>query len=173
MEPIQIVPITTADVPTLQSIGRKIFFETFSPHTSEENMAQYLEEKFSIEQLTKEVNTPGSFFYFAQLENQVIGYLKLNTGTAQTEEQADSAYEIERIYVLSEYHGRKVGQILVEKALEIALQEQAPFVWLGVWEENHRALNFYRKNGFEPFDTHVFKLGEDIQTDIMMKKILA
>ena len=113
-----------------------------------------------------------SEFYFAQLNDENIGYLKINTGEAQTEKQEKNALEIERIYVLNEYHGKNVGQILYQKALEIANQNSNDFVWLGVWEENKRAIRFYEKNGFVAFDKHIFNLGNDAQTDIMMKLIL-
>ena len=107
--------------------------------------------------------------YFAMLNNQVVGYLKLNFGQAQTELKDDKALEIERIYVLQEFHGKKIGQLLYEKAIQIAKQANMDYVWLGVWEENERAINFYKKNGFVAFDKHLFKLGDDEQTDIMMK----
>jgi ribosomal protein S18 acetylase RimI-like enzyme len=62
-----------------------------------------------------------------------------------------------------------VGQLLFDRAVEIAKQKSAIYMWLGVWEKNHQALAFYKKNGFVPFDKHIFKLGNDEQTDIMMK----
>ena len=80
--------------------------------------------------------------------------------------------EIERIYVKSSHHGKKVGQLLYSKALDIAFLKDKKYIWLGVWEENKRAVNFYKKNGFEEFDKHIFRLGNDEQTDLMMKKIL-
>lgn len=169
MEVINIKKATTDDINQLQKIGRQTFSETFSAGNSEENMAKYLEEGFSLEKLTTELNDPGSEFYFALLNKDVIGYLKLNFGQSQTELKDNKALEIERIYVLKEFHGKKVGQLLYEKALEIARQKQVDYVWLGVWEENPRAINFYKKNGFVEFDKHIFKLGDDEQTDIMMK----
>ncbi len=84
----------------------------------------------------------------------------------------DRALEIERIYVLQEFHGQRVGQVLYEKAIELAQERGLDYIWLGVWEKNARALRFYEKNGFEPFDRHIFKLGDDEQTDIMVKKVL-
>jgi ribosomal protein S18 acetylase RimI-like enzyme len=78
--------------------------------------------------------------------------------------------EIERIYVLGQYQSKKVGQLLFEKAIETAKQLSASYIWLGVWEENSRAISFYKRNGFEVFDKHVFKLGEEEQTDLMMKR---
>ncbi|MBC5775379.1 GNAT family N-acetyltransferase [Pontibacter sp. KCTC 32443] len=169
MENINIKRVTLNDIIQLQEIGRQTFSETFSAGNSEENMAAYLEEGFSKEKLTAELNNPDSEFYFALLNNKVIGYLKLNFGQSQTELQDDKALEIERIYVLKEFHGQNVGQLLYEKAMQIAKQKNAAYVWLGVWEENPRAINFYKKNGFVAFDKHIFRLGNDEQTDIMMK----
>jgi ribosomal protein S18 acetylase RimI-like enzyme len=74
--------------------------------------------------------------------------------------------------VLQKFHGQRVGQLLYEQALTLARQAQAEFVWLGVWGENPRVIRFYQKNCFVAFDKHVFKLGDDEQTDIMMKLML-
>lgn len=172
MERIEVRKISLKDLEQLQKIGRQTFLETFSASNSEENMAKYLEEGFSSDKLTAELNNTSSEFYFAELDNTVIGYLKLNTGQSQTEMKDDTALEIERIYVLQEFHGKKVGQILYDKALEVATQRNSGYVWLGVWEENPRAISFYKKNGFVEFDKHIFKLGDDEQTDIMMRKDL-
>lgn len=172
MSEITIAKAGTAEATLLQQIGRQTFYETFAASNTEENMNQYLEEGFSLEKVTTELENPEASFYFAWLDGQVIGYLKLNFGAAQTELKDDQAVEIERIYVLRDFHGKKVGQLLFEKALEIAHEVRASFVWLGVWEENPRAIRFYEKNGFVAFDKHIFKLGDDEQTDIMMKLAL-
>ena len=134
-------------------------------------MRNYQQEGFSVEKLTAELNDINSVFYFAKLNNIVIGYLKLNFGASQTELKDNKALEIERIYVSKEFHGKNIGQLLYNKAIEIAKNKKVDYVWLGVWEENLRALSFYKKNGFVEFDKHIFKLGDDEQTDIMMKLI--
>ncbi len=169
MEYINIEKITLNDIDQLQKIGRQTFYETFSESNTEENMKSYLEDGFSTDKLKTELNDKNAEFYFAKIDEKIIGYLKLNFGQSQTELKDDKALEIERIYVLKEFHGKKVGQILYDKAIEIAKQKNADYVWLGVWEKNPRAINFYKKNGFVEFDKHIFKLGEDEQTDIMMK----
>jgi len=169
MNEIQIQKITLDHLAQLQEIGRKTFAETFSSTNSEENMALYLKEGFAAEKLTAELQNPESEFYFAAQNEKVIGYLKVNFGQAQTESQKDNTLEIERIYVLADYHGKKVGQLLYDKAIEVAKQKKFTTVWLGVWEENKKAIQFYTKNGFVAFDQHIFKLGDDEQTDIMMR----
>lgn len=169
MDNIEITQVDLTEIEQLQIIGRQTFFETFADGNTEENMQKYLEEGFTIDKLTAELTNSYSTFYFAKLDNNVIGYLKINFGQAQTELNDNQALEIERIYVLKEFHGKKVGQILYNKALDIAKQANVDYLWLGVWEENPRAITFYKKNGFVEFDKHIFKLGDDKQTDIMMK----
>ncbi|RZJ33041.1 MAG: GNAT family N-acetyltransferase, partial [Flavobacterium sp.] len=123
----------------------------------------------SREKLAAELADGNSKFYFAMLNDSVIGYLKLNFGSSQTELKDDNAVEIERIYVLREFLGKEVGKLLYDKAIEEAEKADADYVWLGVWEKNSRAIRFYQKNGFVEFDKHIFRLGSDEQTDIMMK----
>jgi len=160
------------DLETIRDLGIQTFSETFAEDNSEESMKKYLEESFNIEKVTSELTNPDSQFYIAWEEDNPVGYLKVNSGKAQTELQDETSLEIERIYVKKSHHGRKVGQLLYDQALETAHQLNKSYLWLGVWEENLRALNFYRKNGFVEFDKHIFRLGEEEQTDLMMKKIL-
>ena len=169
MDDIEITKVKLADITDLQVISRQTFFETFADHNTADDMQKYLDNNLSTDKLKSELADKNSEFYFATIDNKVIGYLKINFGRAQTELKDKSSLEIERIYVLKDFHGKKVGQVLYEKALDIAKQTKVDYVWLGVWENNPRAINFYKKNGFVEFDKHIFKLGDDEQTDIMMR----
>ena len=169
MEQMSIRTIGIDDVVALQKIARETFSEMFADYNSAENLKKYLDEKFTVTKLSEELNHPHSTFYFAQIGEEVVGYLKTNTREAQTELKDLNAFEIQRIYVLQAYHGKRVGQLLIEKALEEARKTTCNYVWLGVWEENHRAIRFYSKNGFIKFDTHIFKMGDEEQMDWLMK----
>lgn len=169
---IEIYKASITDLDALQKISRTTFLEAFSEDNTVENMNAYLEESFSTVRLKDELQDVHSEFYFAKYGNEAVGYIKLNFGPSMTELKEENAMEIERIYVLQTFQGEKVGQQLLDKALQIANKKNAAFVWLGVWEKNHRAIQFYKKNGFVAFDKHLFKVGDDEQTDIMMKLIL-
>jgi ribosomal protein S18 acetylase RimI-like enzyme len=134
-------------------------------------MTRYLEEGFSLDKLSRELKDENTAFYFVKSENEVIGYMKLNEGRAQTELQKEDSFELERIYVLSDYQGKGIGRQLLDKAIQLAKEQKASYIWLGVWEENKSAIQFYKKNGFIAFDEHYFMVGDDKQTDIMMKLI--
>ena len=172
MENTKITRVTIDELKELQSIGKQTFFETFAENNTAENIQQYLEEAFSLERLENECKSEDSEFYFVWWHTKIVGYLKLNTGMSQTELKDEKAIEIERIYVLKEFHGKKIGQIVYDWAHTIALQKNANYIWLGVWEKNERAIRFYEKNGFVAFDQHIFRVGEEEQTDLMMKKVL-
>jgi diamine N-acetyltransferase len=169
MENIIITKATGDDLEVLKTIGKLTFFETFSLENTEDNMQKYLDEEFAHEKLKEQLEDTNSEFYFASIDKKIIGYLKLNFAGSQTELKDSNAIEIERIYVLKDYHGKNAGQLLYNKAIEIAMLSGVDYVWLGVWEKNLRAIQFYKKNGLVEFDKHIFMLGEDKQIDIMMK----
>ncbi|HRG53619.1 MAG TPA: GNAT family N-acetyltransferase [Bacteroidia bacterium] len=166
---ITIRQATSSDLETLQLLSRQTFFEAFSSENTPEDMQSYLDKSFNDQQLTQELKNPDSAFYFAMSDQKEIGYLKVNEGAAQTELKNLQALEIERIYVKKEFQDKKVGQLLFEKALELAKLQGAPYIWLGVWEKNLKAIRFYKRNGFVEFDKHIFKVGTDEQTDLLMK----
>ena len=166
---MKIRKINIDDLETLRYLSIQTFKETFEEVNTEEDMQKYLDENLSIEKLKTELENVNSEFYFAENNNEILGYLKLNFKDAQTEKLEENHFEIERIYVLKAFLGQKIGQILFDKAIEIGREKNLEYVWLGVWEENHRAIRFYGKNGFEIFGKHDFVLGKDVQTDLLMK----
>lgn len=166
---MKIRKINIDDLEALRDLSIQTFMETFEEVNTEEDMQKYLDENLSIEKLKTELENPNSEFYFAENNDEILGYLKLNFKDAQTEKLEENHFEIERIYVSKTFLGQKIGQILFDKAIEIGREKNLEYVWLGVWEENHRAIKFYEKNGFEIFGKHDFVLGEDLQTDLLMK----
>ena len=110
-----------------------------------------------------------STFYFCYCNGQLAGYLKLNVGAAQSDVKDDEALEIERIYILNEFQGKGIGKWLTEQTKQKAKQLKKAYVWLGVWEENKAAIRFYTREGFTKFATHPYPIGNDVQTDWLMK----
>ncbi len=165
----EIVKVSIEEVELLRTISIQTFTETFSNSNSESDMQKYIAEKLSIEQLSNELQTKNSSFYFLKKADQTIGYLKLNISDAQTEKQGNNCIEIERIYIKQEYQGQNFGKLLMQKSVDIAKEIHYSYIWLAVWEHNVKAITFYKKQGFIEFDKHPFKLGDDVQLDIMMK----
>jgi len=163
----------TDDVELLKAVSYQTFDETFRTQNKAENIEAYLKDAFTNEQLIKELKHPHSSFYFIYSDDNLAGYLKINTQDAQSESMGTNFMEIERIYILNHYQGYGLGSELLDFALETAKEENIDKIWLGVWEKNENAIGFYEKRGFNPVDTHAFCLGDEQQVDIIMIKVLS
>lgn len=168
----KLTKVSQNDVDALVEIAKSTFISFFKEFNSPENLNNYVSKAFSYSTITAEIANPNSQFYFATYNATVVGYLKVNFGPAQTELQDHTSLELERIYVIDAFIGKNVGQFLFNKVVDIATKNQLKYIWLGVWEHNPRAIRFYEKQNFVKFDTHVFKMGNDDQTDYLLKLIL-
>ncbi|MDE7024129.1 MAG: GNAT family N-acetyltransferase [Ligilactobacillus sp.] len=162
--------ITVAEVETLQKLSIETFSDTFKDQNSAQDLADYLKTAYDLSKLTAELNDPNSQFYFAYLDGQLAGYLKLNLNEAQSEQVAPNALEIERIYIRSACKRHGLGRFLFQEALKLAQEENFITIWRGVLEKNDTALAFYEKMGFTHHGSHSFFMGADEQTDLIMVK---
>ncbi len=172
IQQIQIVEVVLADLPRLQELSKRTFYDSFAALNTAENMKFHMDNHFTLEKLSAEILNRDSKFFFAIHGRTPVGYLKINKGIAQTVLPNDHAVEIERIYVDQLSKGKGIGKTFISKAEESANASGAKYLWLGVWEHNEPAIRFYEKNGFVKFSNHIFKLGDDDQTDLLMKKTL-
>lgn len=169
---VSITPVKPEELKQLLEISKQTFITAFGAANSPGDMALYTQEKFTLPQITTEFEHPESLFFFARINQEIVGYLKLNTGEAQTESLLENALEIERIYVLTGHQGKNIGRQLLEFTLNLSKQKQLEQVWLGVWEHNTHAIRFYERYGFKVFTKHPFYLGNDKQTDLLMKQVI-
>ena len=148
---------------------RKTFEDTYSIHNTPENMEIYITQNLSDEQLTLEFHNQNCLFFIGKIEERLSSYLKLNILDAQTDNHDLDAIEIERIYVDKKFQKKGLGARLINHSIEVGKNLSKPYLWLGVWNKNENAIGFYERMGFEVFDTHSFQLGDDLQTDYLMK----
>ena len=161
------------DVPDLQKIYRQTFCETFAEQNSEEDMRKFLDEAYSEKKLKSELENEESETFLAAENQKILGVLKINTGNAETESGFQNSLEIQRIYVLKEAKGLGIGTAFMNLAEKKARELGVSFIWLGVWEKNFPAQKFYTDKGFRKFSEHDFVLGDDVQTDFLMRKELS
>ncbi|MDA3822156.1 MAG: GNAT family N-acetyltransferase [Bacteroidales bacterium] len=164
-----IYEIDESHIPVLTDIAIRTFDETFADTNDPEDMKNYNERCFTAEVFKKEMQSSESWFYFIEYEGKVAGFLKVNVGDAQTELRETDGFELERIYVLKEFHGTGVGAALMDFSIKRRKEEGKKYLWLGVFEENYRAQRFYQKYGLEVFDDQVFKMGKTPQRDVLMR----
>ncbi len=161
-----------ADVPELITLGIKTFRETFEAVNSKEDMDLYLSSTFSEEKIADEFKGNGAKFFIVEENGKAVGFCKVKASEIPEELEDHRPIEIERIYAIKDSIGKGVGKAMMEHCIAYARENGFDVIWLGVWEHNQPAIAFYKKGGFEFFGQHVFMLGRDAQTDLLMKKHL-
>ena len=159
----------STDVNTIRDLSIATFAETFASLNTEEDMEQYNERHFSIDELQREIDNPDSTFMVAKVDGVPAGYMKVNVGDAQTEEMLGNRMEVQRLYILRQYKRNGLGTRFMHTAFDMARAQGKSVIWLGVWEHNDAAIAFYKRMGFVQFGSHDFVLGEDRQTDLLME----
>ena len=163
-------PVYPSDLNTLLHLSRKIFHDSFDHLNTPENMKEYMDRAFNPQQLSSELENPHSEFYFITIDDRVAGYLKINQGPAQSDIHDPTSLEIERIYIDQDIQSKGFGAQLLEKAVTRAVELDLNYIWLGVWEKNPKAIRFYERHGFSVFGKHTFIMGDDPQTDLLLKR---
>src|SRR5450432_25028 len=163
---------TAADAENIALLSRKTFYDTFAGFNTKEDMDKFMNESFSVQTLTEEVSAPANVFLAAFTDNELVGYAKITESKNPPGLGAVNAIEIGRIYAAQKTIGHGVGKALMEKCIQMAAEKNIQLIWLGVWEHNQRAISFYKKFGFEKFGEHDFILGNDVQTDWLMKRVI-
>jgi ribosomal protein S18 acetylase RimI-like enzyme len=135
-------------------------------------MKAYLNKAFNLKRLEEELSTPGTEFHLIYFQEEPAGYLKLNVNDAQSEKMGENSLEIERVYIRQQFHRKGLGKHLMDKAAKTARLHGKTEIWLGVWEKNEKAKDFYRKQGFEKTGAHSFFMGDEEQTDFILTKRL-
>lgn len=161
---------TPEDAALIADLSRSTFFDTFEKFNTQSDMDKFMSEQFSTMQLIAETGEPGNIFLLAYNENNPVGYARLREDNNPPELNGLSTLEIARIYAIKEMIGKGVGKELMNASMAIGRQKFKQWIWLGVWEKNQRAIDFYIAHGFEKFSEHPFILGDDVQTDWLMKK---
>jgi ribosomal protein S18 acetylase RimI-like enzyme len=160
---------TAEDYTAVTELGRSTFYESWIHMHSEEDMQLYLADAFTPEKIKKDLENPANTFILAYYNSELIGYAKLRIDRTYPQLNNEPAIEMERIYVMHKYHGVKAGRALMDKSLEIAREKKYKWMWLGVNQENSKAINFYKRYGFVIDGIKTFKLGNVIDDDFLMK----
>ena len=157
----------------IADMSRQTFYDTFASENSVADMDKFMSETFTKEALMKEVGANGNIFFLAFDGELPVGYARMRESVNPPGIEEKKSMEIARIYALQSYIGKGVGSARTKKCIAQACELDKEIIGLGEWEKKQKAIHFYRKWGFEKFGTHIFILGDDPQTDWLMKKELA
>lgn len=154
------------DAALIADLSRETFYNAFAPVNTKADMDKFMNEVFTREKLMAELDLADNIFLLACLENTAAGYVRLrDKHLPEASLPSNNVIEIARIYTATNIIGKGIGSALINKCIAIAKEKKRDYIWLGVWESNHKAIKFYERFGFKRIGEHNFLLGNDLQTD--------
>jgi diamine N-acetyltransferase len=160
------------DAKLLTDLAYTTFWDAFAHHpkNAPDDLNYYMRQAFNQEQITAELADEKNIFLIAEIHGETAGYSKIIIDNIEPGITAERPVELSRLYSHQRHLGQGVGQALMDSCFNRARTENCDVMWLGVWEYNPRAQRFYEKNGFRVVGSHVFQLGKDAQTDLLMQR---
>jgi len=155
-----IVKAKQEDYQLLSEMGTTTFIESHGHSASVEDISSYVSEKFSYDTCKQELSDPKNIYYFIYYNNQPAGYSKIILDNPFANINLTNVTKLERIYLLKEFHGLSIGLELFNFNLALSKKNNQQGIWLFVWTENHRAVNFYKKLGFNVVGNYDFPIGK-------------
>jgi len=170
---INIKPVKSSDIEQLCKISKTTFIESHGHCASADDVQDYINRSFNLQRLTAELQSAETYFYFIRKDGQLAGYSKIIINSPYANLDLKSMAKFERLYLLEEFHGLGMGKQLFSHNLQLARSHSQQALWLFVWVENHQAIRFYQKNGFQIIDEQDFKISEKHSNPnhIMLKQL--
>ncbi|NER17083.1 GNAT family N-acetyltransferase [Spongiivirga citrea] len=157
------------DLHKLRELSEETFIDAFEKHNNPEDFKAYVDTAFSLNAIKSQLINPSTAFYFVIKDEEIIGYFKVNEQDAQSDLHLENTLELERVYVVKQAQGNGYGTIILNEIIDKAKSQKMKAIWLGVWEHNTDAIRFYERYGFKKFGSHPYWLGNDKQTDFVMR----
>jgi ribosomal protein S18 acetylase RimI-like enzyme len=161
---------TIDDTEAIRVLAENTFRDTYAELNTPENMEIHVAKNFSSETILADLQSLQNQYFVIESETQIVAFAKLVKAHSTKGLEGKSVIEIERFYIDKNLHGQQLGRKLMDFCTNWAKENSFETIWLGVWENNPNAIQFYKKMGFEFLGTHVFVLGTEVQTDFTMKK---
>lgn len=151
---------TPDDATLVALLGRLTFVETFGylfrDHRDE--LRAYLDATFDVAKIGRSVGKSENAYWLAFLAGLPVGYAKLKHPSAPTDQGDQNAVQLQKIYILQEFLGQRIGAELLSHVVREA-GRRAPMLWLDVLRENERAITFYKKHGFSAIGEQTYNIG--------------
>src|SRR4030095_2093406 len=158
---IKIITAVPSDAAVISSIGRQSFRDAFAHlFDDKEVLQEYLDYTYAVDKIAKSIRKENNVFFLAFVENVPVGFAKVKRHSLNEQIDSIAQMELQKLYVLTYYHGSGTGAALMERVLDLANEIKPDFLWLDTHMTNAKAIRFYEKKGFAIVGKHHFVIGE-------------
>lgn len=157
-----------ADADKLSLVSDATFLESFAHEIPGDAMLAHCRTKHAPDHLS-ELLTNGAKAWLAEIDGTPVGYALL-IPVPELDAAQEGDVELKKIYVLSRFQGTGTAQRLFAEVL--AATKGNKRLLLGVKDDNHRAIAFYKRQGFETIGTRQFNVGGELYDDLVLGRDL-
>lgn len=148
------------DFNLISELGRQTFIESHGSSASQEDIDYYIKDKYNPKVVQEELLDLNNIYHLVYYNNQLAGYSKISINTPHPTIKVENVTKLERLYLLKEFYNLNLGRELFLFNVDFSKKQKQKGIWLYVWIENHRAIEFYLKNGFKIIGEYHFKISE-------------
>ena len=156
----RIVKPTNKDISNLTRLAVKTFIESHAHSSPKADFEDYLQKNFTEKTFKTELADKKNCYYLLYFDEELVGYSKVTFNQSSSIIEAKNIAKLERIYLLESAHGKGLGNLLFDFNIKLAKEANQDGIWLFVWVENHKAIQFYTKQGFKIVGSHDFAISE-------------
>lgn len=153
---ISVKRATAEDHRPIVAIGKIAVAEAHRDSTSAENLNEYLEKNYNDHAIKEELDDPNNIYHIISYNGNPVGFSKIILNAKEPGIVAENVTKLDRIYLLKEFYGLKLGLELLNFNIRLAGNNKQSGIWLYTWTGNTRAIDFYLKAGFTIIGSHKF-----------------
>lgn len=168
MTTLELRTATIDDAEPLTAFSRQTFLDTYADQNTPADMELYLKQSLTTAQWRDILDRPEHQVFLLNDDQELAGYAEIRQGFTPGCVSTRVPVELSRLYVARQRFGQGLGVRLMQACVTAAAERGGTGLWLGVWQRNQRAIEFYRRSGFSIVGTQFFPLGKDLQHDWVM-----
>ena len=161
---------TLDDVEILCRLGATTFRETYRAISDPREVDEYADEHFTQARVEAWFRRPCARTLLAFAADAPVGYAHVRSAKVPDCIADRKAVELSRLYLLASAQGTGLGGALMTAALAEIAALGGRTVWLGAYDRNVKALDFYARRGFVQVGTHEFEFGGQVYADPVLTR---
>ena len=166
-----------ADAELLHDLAARTFALACPPGSLQADIEAFITTHLSADSFRKYLADPGRVLLIVAVDGSPAGYSMLARGAITDPDVAAVvddrvSIELSKFYLDPDRHGSGAAAVLMAATLAEAAATGAAFCWLGVNQENPRAVRFYAKQGFAAVGEKRFRVGDEWHDDhVLLRKL--